>query len=85
MEVIFNLVATEKTVTPEEHERIREEAREWINKLRRESQIRNLLELIRYHRKHCHGDCSVSLWMLKPIYERLVGRDCTEEELNYFI
>ncbi len=98
MPTVLNLGVTEKQVTAEEEAVRIKQSNKWLSNLRMEAKVahnlrvkahseaaRNFLELIKHHRKHCNSDCSVSLLMLKPIYESLVGRDCTPEEFNYFI
>ena len=45
---------------------------------------KNLLELVKHHQAKCDGRCNISLMLIKPVYERLVDRKCTEKELKYF-
>jgi hypothetical protein len=45
----------------------------------------SLLALVREHRIHCPGEfCVVSLSVFRPMYEALVGRECTREEQDAF-
>jgi len=45
----------------------------------------NLFFLVKHHKENCDGECNVSLSMIRPIYEEIMGREITEEEQQYFI
>lgn len=44
-----------------------------------------LLALILEHRAQCPGEsCTISLSLLRPVYEHLIGRPVTDAETGYF-
>ena len=46
----------------------------------------NLLNLVKHHKETCHSpDCVVSLSLFRAVYEEWLGRECTEEESQYFM
>ena len=51
----------------------------------REAQALNLLNLVKSHKNSCNSQyCDVSLSLIRPIYEKLVERKCTDKESEYF-
>lgn len=48
------------------------------------NEIMNFLRLIRYHKKHCDGECVVSLCLIRQMLEKL-GAKFTEKEKELFI
>jgi len=50
----------------------------------REAMVRNLKNLVKHHKEHCDGSCTVSLNMVKMTIEELGGTIFPEEE-QYFI
>jgi len=52
---------------------------------RKEAEALNLLELVKHHKEHCDSECNVCLSLVRPLYERLVERSCTDEESHYFV
>ena len=45
---------------------------------------RTALELAKHHKKHCDGDCNISLWFLKNMAEEL-GIKFNDKEKQEFI
>lgn len=43
-----------------------------------------LLELCREHKKNCDGDCNLSMFLMRDVYEDLIGRELTDEEKDVF-
>jgi hypothetical protein len=51
----------------------------------KEFKAQNILNLVKDHKKHCNGDCGISLFLLLEDFERHIGRKATSEEFKNFI
>ena len=53
---------------------------------RKELLANNLLQSVKWHKENCDDPyCGVSTFLLKEVYERLMGRRCTEDEWRVFV
>lgn len=50
-----------------------------------ELKARNILDMARFHKKHCDGDCGISVFYLLEDFERHMGRKATQEEIGFFL
>lgn len=45
----------------------------------------NVLRSVKWHKANCHDpDCNVSTFLLRAVYETLIGRKLTDEEVEVF-
>lgn len=54
------------------------------NITQKQAQARMILELAMEHKKHCNGECTISLYMVGMLYGDLLDRKLTDEESKIF-
>jgi hypothetical protein len=52
----------------------------------RKAMAKNLLRLVKHHKKTCDGeDCNISLLLIADIYKEIIGRELTKKEFGMFM